>query len=52
MAIVNYHYTLLYKDAEDKQQMERGRFTDILMKEDGKWLLIADHGGPNPASRK
>lgn len=52
VAIVNYHYSFLYRDTDDKQQMEQGRYTDILMKEKGKWLLIGDHGGPNPASSK
>lgn len=45
-AIVNYHYTWLYEDSKQEQHTERGRFTDILKKEGGKWLLIADHGGP------
>lgn len=39
--------TELYTDAEGKQRVEQGRWTDVLMKQDGKWLLIADHGGPS-----
>jgi len=52
IAVVNYYYSQAYRDTEGKQQTERGRFTDILMKEEGKWLLIADHGGAKPASSK
>jgi hypothetical protein len=24
---------------------EKGRWTDILMKKNGKWMLVGDHGG-------
>jgi ketosteroid isomerase-like protein len=47
VAIVNYHYTVLYEDPDGDQEIEQGRFTDILKKDNGKWLLIADHGGAN-----
>lgn len=49
VAVVCYYYTELYSDSEGKQKTEQGRWTDVLMKQDGKWLLIADHGGPNPS---
>jgi len=42
----------LYKDMDGKQQTEQGRFTDILLKEKGKWLLIGDHGGATPTNGK
>ncbi len=45
IAIVNYYYTFIYKDTDGEQQSEQGRFTDVLKKENDKWLLIADHGG-------
>lgn len=45
-ACVHYYYKLAFKDAEGKHKMELGRWTDILIKENGKWLLICDHGGP------
>jgi hypothetical protein len=47
VAIVNYYYTWWYVDEEGETEIEKGRFTDVLMKEAGKWLLIADHGGPS-----
>jgi len=43
-------YTQLYNDSEGEQHTEQGRWTDILMKQDGKWLLIADHGGPSASA--
>lgn len=46
VAFVHYYYTRAYKDAEGKHKMERGRWTDIWMKEGKKWLCICDHGGP------
>jgi uncharacterized protein (TIGR02246 family) len=45
VAIVHYYFYFLMKDDEGKEQSSQSRYTDILMKEDGKWLLISDHGG-------
>ena len=45
VAFVNYYYTQIMKNAEGKQKVESGRWTDILKKQDDKWLLIGDHGG-------
>jgi len=28
-----------------KKEWEKGRWTDILMKKDGKWMMVGDHGG-------
>lgn len=47
MAIVHYYYSRLVKDVEGKERNWRGRWTDILMQQGDKWLLIADHGGPS-----
>jgi ketosteroid isomerase-like protein len=49
VAVACYYYTQVYTDSEGKRRVEQGRWTDVLMKQDGKWLLIADHGGPNPS---
>ena len=48
IAIVHYYFSMLYKDAEEKEQYVSGRWTDILMKQGDKWLLIGDHGGSTP----
>jgi len=47
IAIVHYYYSRVVKDAEGKEKNRNGRWTDILMKEGDKWVLIGDHGGPS-----
>jgi hypothetical protein len=44
-AFVHYFWTRVGKDAEGKEKRESGRWTDILRKQDGKWVMVADHGG-------
>lgn len=44
-AFVHYYYTELTEDKEGKKKWEKGRYTDILLKKDGKWMLVGDHGG-------
>ncbi len=45
VAIVHYYYSILEKDPEGKERKITGRKSDILMKHDDKWVLIAEHGG-------
>ncbi len=45
VAIANYYYTTIAKDAEGKEKNISGRWADILMKQGDKWVLIGDHGG-------
>lgn len=44
-AFVHYYYTQYTEGAEGKKEWEKGRWTDILMKKDGKWIMVGDHGG-------
>ncbi len=44
-AIVHYYYSMTVKNAEGKERFNNGRWTDILLKKGGKWMLIGDHGG-------
>lgn len=44
-AYVHYYYYMVNEGADGKPMQERGRWTDILMKKSGKWVLIGDHGG-------
>lgn len=48
IAYAHYLFTRVIKDAEGKQKREAGRWTDILMKDGSKWVMIADHGGEFP----
>lgn len=45
IAIVHYYYSEIIKDAEGKEHSHSGRWTDILMKQGDKWVMIGDHGG-------
>jgi ketosteroid isomerase-like protein len=45
VAFVHYYFAQHFKDEEGKIQNTQGRWLDVLVKENGKWLLIADHGG-------
>lgn len=48
-AYVHYFYSELDKNiASGKEEQSGGNWTDILMKKDGKWVLIGDHGGRIP----
>jgi len=44
-AFADYYSTL--SDVDGKKKMEEGRWTDILMKQGGKWLIVGDNGGTN-----
>lgn len=45
VAIANYYYSRIVKDAEGKEKSRSGRWADVLMKQGDKWVLIGDHGG-------
>ena len=45
VAIVHYSYIVISKSEEEKEKEEQGRWTDILIKQDDKWIMIGDHGG-------
>ena len=45
VAIAHYYYSDVVKDTEGKQEARKGRLTDILIKDEGKWLFIGWHGG-------
>jgi ketosteroid isomerase-like protein len=47
-AYVHYYFAVVYKDAEGKEKSMSGRWTDILMKQGDKWVMIGDHGGRTP----
>jgi ketosteroid isomerase-like protein len=45
VAFVDYYLSQVIKDADGKEKTETERWTDILMKEGDKWLMVGDHGG-------
>ena len=44
-AIVHYLYSSAFKDKKDKIEMNKGRFTDILIRTDEGWKFLGWHGG-------
>jgi ketosteroid isomerase-like protein len=44
VAFVHYDYSLV-REKDGKKNMEKGRWTDIMMKQGSKWVMIGDHGG-------
>lgn len=44
-AFVHYYYTTVTETNDGKPITERGRWTDILIKKNGTWMLVGDHGG-------
>jgi ketosteroid isomerase-like protein len=44
-AFTHYYYRYVVKDTKGEVKTESGRWTDIFLKEGGKWLCIGDHGG-------
>ncbi|MGE5236922.1 MAG: YybH family protein [Acidobacteriota bacterium] len=45
IAFVDYYYQQMMKTSEGKVENVKGRWTDILMKQGDRWVLIGDHGG-------
>jgi ketosteroid isomerase-like protein len=44
-AYVHYYYTQVTESNDGKSTTEKGRWTDILMKKNGTWMIVGDHGG-------
>ena len=44
-AYVHYYYTQVSEDKDGKSNTEKGRWTDIVMRKNGSWMLVGDHGG-------
>jgi ketosteroid isomerase-like protein len=44
-AFVHYYYTQVSESNAGKPDTENGRWTDILMKKNGTWMIVGDHGG-------
>jgi ketosteroid isomerase-like protein len=45
VAIVHYFYSETIRDSEGTEESDYGYWTDILMKQGNKWVMIADAGG-------
>jgi ketosteroid isomerase-like protein len=45
VAFVHYYYAMAKETQDGKKSSESGRWTDILLKQGNKWVMIGDHGG-------
>jgi ketosteroid isomerase-like protein len=45
VAVVHYYYERTYMNASGEQLRDSGRWTDVLLRQDDRWIMIADHGG-------
>ena len=48
MAVVHYRYQEARENTKKERKIVTGRFTDVLIKEDGRWTFIAWAGGDDP----
>jgi len=44
-AVAHYYYSTLSENKDGKRTTEHGRYTDVLIKEDGKWVYFTWSGG-------
>ncbi len=45
VAVVHYRYAVTMQDLDGVEREARGRYTDVLLKQGGRWVWIADVGG-------
>ena len=48
IAVVQYHYQIARENYKKERETSHGHYTDVLVKENGKWLFIAWSGGDDP----
>ena len=47
-AVAHYYYSTAAEDRKGRRETTHGRYTDVLVKQDGKGLFIAWRGGDDP----
>jgi len=47
-AVVQYRYSIARENLKKERETFSGRYTDVLVKEGGKWLFLAWAGGDDP----
>jgi hypothetical protein len=48
VAVVQYRYSLARENYKKERESVTGRYTDVLVKEGGRWLFLAWAGGDDP----
>jgi hypothetical protein len=49
-AVAHYFYTEAAEDRKGERKTTHGRYTDVLVKENGTWQFLAWSGGANPTN--
>ena len=52
IAIVHYYFSSHYLNAKGELNSKTGRYTDILIKDEKRWVLIGDHVGKDSINAK
>lgn len=50
VAVVHYRYRIASEDRDKKREVVTGRYTDVLVREGSRWLIITTVGGDDPRS--
>ena len=48
IAVVQYRYSVARENYKKERETSTGKYTDVLVKEGGRWLFIAWSGGDDP----
>jgi hypothetical protein len=48
IAVAQYRYSIARENFKKEREAVTGRFTDVLVKEGGRWLFLAWAGGDDP----
>jgi hypothetical protein len=48
VAVVQYHYMVAREDRKKERETVTGQYTDVLVKENGRWLFLSWSGGDFP----
>jgi len=48
VAVVQYHYVVARENYDKKRESVTGQYTDVLIKDNGRWQFIAWTGGDIP----
>ncbi len=52
VAVVHYRYRIASEDRNKKREIVTGRYSDVLVREGSRWLIITAIGGDDPGSAK
>ncbi len=52
VAIVHFRYRSASENARKEREVTTGRYTDVLVRKGGRWLILATVGGDDPRSGK